>query len=169
MVGLWWSEEFQGSPQLRPHDAERRQSVGQLCVWSLLFSSLGSQLVALKQMWWKKCNVRTVVIHIYVDWHIYSDVFSTGECLLSSSKYLWEVSCIFEDYKDYVERVNCDTLRKLHFQFLSHWMGYDHGDSFPFDFLNQMEFHLVQNRKENCNHDHIPFNVKGIGSIVFSV
>ena len=25
------------------------------------------------------------------------------------------------------------TLRKLYFQFLSHWMGYDHGDSFPFD------------------------------------
>ena len=35
--------------------------------------------------------------------------------------------------------------------------------------LNQMEFHLVQDRKENCHHDHIPFNVKGIGSIVFSV
>ena len=35
--------------------------------------------------------------------------------------------------------------------------------------LNQREFHLVQNRKENCHHDHIPFNVKGIGSIVFSV
>ena len=26
---------------------------------------------------------------------------------------------------------------------------------------NQMEFHLVQNRKENCHHDQIPFNVKG--------
>ena len=35
--------------------------------------------------------------------------------------------------------------------------------------LNQMEFHLVQNRKENCHHDHIPFNVKGNGNIVFSV
>ena len=35
--------------------------------------------------------------------------------------------------------------------------------------LNQMDFHLVQNRKENYHHDHIPFNVKGIGSIVFSV
>ena len=31
-----------------------------------------------------------------------------------------------------------------------------------------MKFHLVQNRKENCHHDHIPFNVKGNGSIVFS-
>ena len=35
--------------------------------------------------------------------------------------------------------------------------------------LNQMEFHLVQNRKENCHLDRIPFNVKGIGCIVFSV
>jgi len=35
--------------------------------------------------------------------------------------------------------------------------------------LNQMEFHLVQNRKENCHHDHIPFNVKGKGNIVFSI
>ena len=35
--------------------------------------------------------------------------------------------------------------------------------------LIQMEFHLVQNRKENCHHDHIPFNFKGNGNIVFSV
>ena len=40
------------------------------------------------------------------------------------------------------------TLRKLYFDFLSNRMGYDRGDSFPFDFLNQMEFHSVQNRKE---------------------
>ena len=26
--------------------------------------------------------------------------------------------------------------------------------------LNQMEFHLVPNRKENCDHDHIAFNLK---------
>ena len=48
-------------------------------------------------------------------------------------------------------------------------MGYDHGDSFPFNFEPKIEFHLVQNRKENCHHDHIPFNVKEIGFIVFSV
>ena len=48
-------------------------------------------------------------------------------------------------------------------------MGYDRGDSVSFDFLNQMEFHLVQNRKQNCHHDHIPFNVKGNRNIVFSV
>ena len=33
--------------------------------------------------------------------------------------------------------------------------------------LNQIEFHSVQNRKENRHHDYIPFNVKG--NIVFSV
>ena len=27
-----------------------------------------------------------------------------------------------------------NTMRKLVFHFLSHWMGYDRGDSFPFDF-----------------------------------
>ena len=35
--------------------------------------------------------------------------------------------------------------------------------------LNQTEFHLVQNRKENCHHDHIPLNMKGNRNIVFSV
>ena len=29
--------------------------------------------------------------------------------------------------------------------------------------LHQMEFHLVQNQKENCHPDHIPFNLKGNG------
>ena len=38
-----------------------------------------------------------------------------------------------------------------------------------FSTLNQMDFHLVQNWKENCHHDHIPFNVKGNWNIVFSV
>ena len=40
---------------------------------------------------------------------------------------------------------------------------------FSFLILNQMEFHLAQNRKENCHHDHIPSNLKGNGNIVFSV
>jgi len=35
--------------------------------------------------------------------------------------------------------------------------------------LNQMEIHLVQNRKENRHYDHISFNVKGDENIVFSV
>ena len=35
--------------------------------------------------------------------------------------------------------------------------------------LNQLEFQLAQNRKENCHHDHIPFSLKGNGMLVFSV
>ena len=47
-------------------------------------------------------------------------------------------------------------------------MGYDRDDSFPFDFKpNGIPFGS-KNQKENCHHDHIPFNVKGIESIVFS-
>ena len=61
------------------------------------------------------------------------------------------------------------TLTKIYSQFLSHWMGYDRGDSFPVDFVNRMKFHLVQNRKENCHHDHIALNVKGNVCMVFSV
>ena len=34
---------------------------------------------------------------------------------------------------------------------------------------NQMDFHLVQNVKENRHHDHIPFNLKGNENLVFSV
>ena len=35
--------------------------------------------------------------------------------------------------------------------------------------LNQIEINLVQNRKENCHHDNIPFNLRGNGILVFSV
>ena len=35
--------------------------------------------------------------------------------------------------------------------------------------MNQMEHHLVQNRKENYHHDHIPFNLKGNENIFFGV
>ena len=35
--------------------------------------------------------------------------------------------------------------------------------------LNQMAFHLVQNRQKNCHHDYFPINVKGNGNIVFWV
>ena len=48
-------------------------------------------------------------------------------------------------------------------------MGYDRGDSFPFDFEPNGILFGSENWKENCHHEHIPFNVKGIGSIVFSV
>ena len=47
-------------------------------------------------------------------------------------------------------------------------MEYDRDDSFPFDFEPD-EIPFGSNRKENCHHDHIPFNVTGNGNIVFSV
>jgi len=56
--------------------------------------------------------------------------------------------------------------RDLYFHFLSNWMGYGSSDRFPFD-LNQMEFHLFQNRKETSHYDYILFNVNG--NVVFSV
>ena len=31
--------------------------------------------------------------------------------------------------------------------------------------LNQLEFHLIQNRNENSHQDHIPFNLKGNGNL----
>ena len=60
------------------------------------------------------------------------------------------------------------TLRKLYFHFLSNRMGCGCGTVF-LSILNQIEFHLVQNLKENCHHDHIPFDLKGKGNMVFSV
>ena len=47
-------------------------------------------------------------------------------------------------------------------------MGYDRGDSFPFDFEPNGFLFGSENRKENCHHDHIPFNVKGKEDLVFS-
>ena len=35
--------------------------------------------------------------------------------------------------------------------------------------MNQMEFHLVQNWKENCHHDHIPFNVEGKNIRIYTI
>ena len=35
--------------------------------------------------------------------------------------------------------------------------------------FNRMEFHLVQNQKENGRHDHISLILKGNGNIVYSV
>ena len=48
-------------------------------------------------------------------------------------------------------------------------MRYDRGDSVPFDYKPNGIPIGSENVKENCHHEHIPFNVKGIGSIVFSV
>ena len=35
--------------------------------------------------------------------------------------------------------------------------------------LNHMKIHLVQNRKDNCHNDHIPFNLKGNRILFLSV
>ena len=47
-------------------------------------------------------------------------------------------------------------------------MGYDRGDSFPIDFKpNSVKF--GSKSKGKCHHDHIPFNLRGNGNMVFSV
>ena len=48
-------------------------------------------------------------------------------------------------------------------------MGYDRGDSFNLDFEPNGISFGSENRKETCHHDHIPFNVRVNGKIVFSV
>ena len=48
-------------------------------------------------------------------------------------------------------------------------MGYDRGDSLPFDFESNGFSFGSENRKDNCHHDHIPFNLNGNGILVFSV
>ena len=32
--------------------------------------------------------------------------------------------------------------------------------------LSQLNFRLIQNRKENCHHDDIPSNLEGNGNVV---
>ena len=44
------------------------------------------------------------------------------------------VTATNESTSQYSETWWKHTLRKLAFHFLSNWMGYDHGDSFPFNF-----------------------------------
>ena len=48
-------------------------------------------------------------------------------------------------------------------------MGYDRGNSFPFDFKPNGTPFGSENRNENFRHDYIPFNGKGNGIRVFSV
>ena len=40
-------------------------------------------------------------------------------------------------------------------------MGCDRGDSSPFDFEPNDTPLGSENLKENCYHDHVPFNLKG--------
>ena len=48
-------------------------------------------------------------------------------------------------------------------------MGYDRGDRFPLNSEHNGIPFGSENWKENCYHDHIPFNMIGNGNIVFSV
>ena len=48
-------------------------------------------------------------------------------------------------------------------------MEYDRGDSFKLCFEPNIEFYSVQDRKENCHRDHIPFNLKGNGNLFLRV
>ena len=48
-------------------------------------------------------------------------------------------------------------------------MGYDRGDSFTFNFEPNGISFGSENRTKNCHHDHIPFNLKESGILVFSV
>ena len=53
------------------------------------------------------------------------------------------------------------TLRKLVFYFLSYWMGYDRGDSFPFDFEpNRIPFGSKSKRKLSPRSYPIQYEMK---------
>ena len=57
-------------------------------------------------------------------------LINDGSCCLHQTRILYHLAA-----------KNCTD--KTSILFPSHWMGSDRGDSFPFDFLNQMELHLV--------------------------
>ena len=66
---------------------------------------------------------------------------------------------------DDAQKKELRAMRKLYF--LSNWMGYDRNDSFPFDFEpNGLPFGL---KLKGWYYDHISFNLKGNGNLVFSV
>ena len=46
-------------------------------------------------------------------------------------------------------------------------MGYDRGDSFPFDFEPNEKPFGSENRKENCRHYHTPCNLKRNKKYIF--
>ena len=54
----------------------------------------------------------------------------------------------------------------LHFQFLSKLNGIRSRWQFFISILNQMNFYLAYNWKENCHHNHIPFNLKEFRKVV---
>ena len=79
-----------------------------------------------------------------------------------------KIGHLLSSYIQISRELESSTLRKLYFQLLSNWMGYNRGDSFPFDFdPNGFPFGSKSNR--NSIQIHIPFNLKGNRNIVFSV
>ena len=92
---------------------------------------------------------------------------SGPRCFCPSQMYVW----IFCPYHLTVWWLHTEAVLSYQITCLMHWENM-YSISFQiewdmvvvtafFSILNQMEFHLVQNRKENCHHDHIPFNLKG--------
>ena len=59
-------------------------------------------------------------------------------------------------------------LRKLDLRFLLDWKEYDRTHNFLLK-INQTEFRLAHNQKQNCHYDHISSNLKGIVNQVFCV
>ena len=99
-------------------------------------------------------NTSTVELLTRTCWR---DLHEAGICDLKLWRDMWSAG-----------KFSTPTLRKLYF--ISIHIEWDMIVVTVFLLiLNQMEFHLVENWKENCHHDHIPFNVKGNGNIVFSV
>ena len=81
-----------------------------------------------------------------------------------------KVDCPSVDCGEFCYKIYQHTLREPYFCFLSNWKKYYRGDGpanrKSFRFYTYVGFHLVQNRWENCHHDHITFNLKGNGNII---
>ena len=124
--------------------------------------------IHLRSLLYLTCNVKYTYIVAMYPWYTRKNAFN-----FAWVRFLWCVEAIIYTYVcsagvSNSRLYNSLTLRKLVFHFLSDWMGYDRGYSFHFKFEpNGIPF--GSKSKENCHHDHIPFNLKGKGNIVFSV
>ena len=75
-IVLWWFKGFQGILQLDTHDAERRQSLGQLCVWSLLFLQpvtvqYWEQFTTVQLMFGLSLSESAISTYVYTNIYIY--------------------------------------------------------------------------------------------------
>ena len=123
------------------------------------------------------CNVKslyTYCIYIYIYIYIRFQIYLFSDILSWNSRWAFIYSHKRSEMAltirtNIISLNTASVLRKLYSHFLSYWIGYDCGDSFLFDFEpNGIPFGS-ENRKENCHHDHIPFNVEGNVIIIFSV